>query len=366
MQMGSLPPLHLLRLCVPVPVDGKKRPWWDDWDDESPTGPEEVFPFRHIPPSNITYADRLRFGIYQPNDNPEAIEAVNVSDDESCAAYPYGFKFKDAKDLPSVARVIETLETLEQGEQLLSCAFAPEMLYGIRPPETRLKDDFVCAFDRGRGHTTTEWYTDPKLPPKLVGMITIEVSMTHDEWSKAATELLGLTDTNSFEILVEKAKQTPGVVDCGEAQRGANGVLKQDQFMHCLQRLNKMRFKLKYACTSNARVDRSDKQNYIPDILRGMVRAVERMIVEYWVTPAFDFWLTEVEKRAEEDPKYEAPEPNFDTFLSLAVMHLELELEPSVWPSFEGVGFTKAADFEISNHMFKSGLDFHDFQHPQC
>lgn len=115
-----------------------------------------------------------------------------------------------------------------------------------------------------------------------------------------------------------------------------------------------MSFELKYVCTNNGQGYEPGCPEYIPGILRGMVRAVERMVFEYWVEKAFGDYLV---KMTAQDPDYE----NYDTMerlLGLTVLTLE-SVNDAV-ESYQRVGFKATEDIEETGRMFKFGYDFHD------
>ena len=342
--MGSLPPLHLLRLCAPVAANEKRDRGADD-AEETPPAKRQIT------------KERLRFGIYVAWKGEIPQEAVDND---------VLYEIDTAVDLPTKSRIIRTLEGVDSEEDQLFCQFTDYMLDGIRQDEEEgeetTADHFVCAFD-------TEDYvtlpagkrsTVPSAPaPKLVGLITVSARMSPQEWSNAALSLLD--DPNSVAFLSPKAQrkwQTRfGKCVANQKKNAPDGKLEDDQKFHCRQMWNRMSFELKFVCTNNGQGYKRDDPEYIPGILRGMVRAVEQMVVEYWVKKAWDDYLKKME---ELDPDY-VDANTLDRLLHFTVLNLETVSEAV--KSYEAVGFKATNDFSETDRMFKFGYDFHDFSY---
>ena len=264
----------------------------------------------------------LRFGIYHPGTS-EAFEAVSRA---VSTTKPYGWHQTAAPSLPSRESVIKMIVY----EEALVCEL-PDVVYEVRVRDTY----FVAAFDESNGMT-------------LVGMAMVSPGMTPDQFSEAAGALF--KDPNSLDFLDDSGrKRYERAVGTCVVQKGLPAD-SPEQINHCRFMANGMRFEINYVCTNNAFTYRGSP-NYIPHLLRGLIKNVERMAVDGWGCKA---WEDAMRAAAREGTAV----PSFGRFLSFVMLNLSATLFPAA--KFARVGFTYAKDFERSRHMFKFGPAFHD------
>lgn len=298
-QIMSLPPLHLLRLCAPVSTLKREA-------ENAKNGPGE---------KRQKTENRLRFGLY-PAWEKDGIAREIVDLDQ----IPY--RIEPSNDLPTKPQIIRPSD----GQPL--CRFWKYMISEY----AKNTYHFVCAFD-----TSDYVALSPSEPPRLVGIIAVFARMSPEDWSNAALVLLD--DPDRSDLLSPNDRKR---------------VLSDEE--------TEMSFELSFICTNNGKgpYKRGDPL-YIPGILRGMVRAVERMVVRYWVEKARDDYVAKMKER---DPDYEDGhtfDTTLDRLLRITVLTLTSADKESVRTPYERVEFKAETNWAKTGKMFKFGDSFHDY-----